>query len=143
MINGIFWKSICTLYNILTETCHLQYIVFNVNDCFCCYMIIFYPFTKEQKYWCKHMYIICLTNHNPIFLPIQYMHNSLWIKVHKCIVKIFKFSTHSLIIFRWRENNTQKLFDQRKCSLVIGIIYPTSSNTYGRIDITSSANQLN
>ena len=67
---------------------------------------------------------------------------SLWIHVTNRRVNIFKCRIHSLLIFRWRKNNIQGLFDQRKFLFVIGIIYPTSSNTFGVIVITSCFNQL-
>ena len=70
MISCIFWKSICILYNILTEICHLQDTVFNVNYYFCCYVIIFSPFAKAQQYLNTNIYNFL--KHNPnCSLPIQ------------------------------------------------------------------------
>ena len=78
---------------------------------------------------CLYLFSICLF--------------SLWIHVPNGIVNIFKFSIYYLLIFRCRTNNIQILFDQSKCSFVIGIIYPTFDHTYNMIDITISVNQLN
>ena len=131
------------LYNILTEICHLQYIVLNV--CSSYIFISLYCLHLQSQKILKYTHInntFYKTTIQTVLYLLSICWFPLWIHVTNGIVKIFRFGIHYLLIFR-RIKKIQIFFDQKKCSFVIGIIYPTSSNTYRMIDITSSVKNLN
>ena len=144
MISCIFWKSTCMLYKILTKIYHIQYIYFNINCALSYCIIILSLFSKAQQYWNTNIETIV---YKTIIQTALYLFSlcwfPLWINVRNGILNIIKLSIHSVLIFIWKTNNIHWLFHQSKSFFVFGIIYPTSSNTYIMIDITSGVNQLN
>ena len=121
-----------------------QIYTFNVNDAFCCYIIILYFLSKTLNYLNTHIYIMFYKTTIQTYLCLfSICWFYLWVHVTNCIVNIFKFIIHSLLIFRWRTNNIPWLFHQIKSYILIGIIYPTCSHFYSMIEITMCINQLN
>ena len=132
------------LYNILTKQVTTN-IKLKLKLCPLLLLYYIFPICKGTKIF-KYTYINNIFGNTTIqncLYPFSFCLFTPWIHVHNSTVNIFKFSIHYILVFRRITNNIQGLFDQRKCSFVIGIIYPSSDNTYGMIDIASSVNQLN
>ena len=125
----MFLQYTCMLYNIY-KNMSLPISIFEIK--ICPLMLFYYILSINKdttilKYTCmNNLFEKSTIQTCPYLLSIFWF--CLWVHVPNGIVNIFKFIIHYLLVFRWIINDIQGLFDQRKCSFVIRIIYPTSNN---------------